>query len=227
MIVDSSLGYSELVELYGEELGRSFLRRQAHKVAKVSRAAGRATVKAAGVVARNPATIATGGLTLLAPKSVQKKLNSGARIAATSGASLLFAKSDRNLVGKTARAAQTYVGRPAAHVVATVARNPVVQKSLMTAARGAAAAYTGGGSELALQASNLVSRARKFVPKEVQGVVRDTLRSLSPSGSSSSSAPADVADAAEKSKLPIVPIAIGGVGLLALALFMGKKKGKA
>ena len=162
MIVEpASLGYSELVELYGEELGFSLTKaaKSVGRAAKsVAKPVARTVVKAAGVVARNPATIATGGALLLAPKSVQKKANSATRIATTGGASLLVSKQDRNTVGQTARAAQSKVFRPTAHVAANVARNPVVQKTALTAARGVAAAYTGGASEAAIRSASLFSR---------------------------------------------------------------------
>lgn len=267
------MGYSELVEMYGEEMGRSFLARQASKVKKVAKVVARnpaavatgglslvapksvqktlnrAVNKTAGAVVRNPAAVATGGLSLLAPKSIQKKLNTAVRVTSTGGASLLLSKQDRNAVGQAARAVQKTALRPAAHVAATVARNPAVRKLAMTAARGAAAAYTGGASELALTAaragaSGLRSKARGLVPKPLGIVARTaatpspirtkqrraggqggaTSFTPSPSPAASSVAPAASEVSEGKAPLPLIPIAIGGAGLLLVVLMMGAKK---
>jgi len=259
------MGYSNLVELYGSEMGRSLLRRVASKAKK-----------AVKVVARNPAAIATGGASLLAPKSLQRKLNKVAApvlkystAAATGGASLLATKSGRNLLNKAAavstgglsllatksgrntlskvaRVTQKTVLRPVAKQAMKVARNPMVQKLAATAARAGAAYVTGGASEAALKAASMarsnLNKAKQTLTRAVPtGILqpsplRTPQRSAagipsiqSPVTSRRRRAPAPAASAApvetvEKKGLPIVPIAIGGAGLLALALFMGSKK---
>lgn len=247
MIISESemMGYSNLVELYGEEtMGRSFLRRQASRAKK-------AVVKTAKVVARNPATIATGGVSLLAPKSVQRKLNKGAgtflkysAAAHTGGLSLLATKSGRNTIGKAARFTQKKVFRPAAHQVANVARNPAVQKLAMTAARAGAAYVTGGSSEAGLRALQAArSKARSLVAplraeptKSFSPTPYKKQRHAAGSGRSGWLRPVPGVDTVTKvaeastapetpaKGLPLVPLAIGGAGVLALALIMGKKK---
>ncbi len=248
MIVEpSTLGYSELVELYGEELGFSLTKaaKSVGRAAKsVAKPVARTVVKAAGVVARNPATIATGGALLLAPKSVQKTANSATRIATTGGASLLVSKQDRNTVGKTARVTQSAVLRPTAHVAANVARNPLVQKATLTAARGVAAAYTGGASEAAIRSASLLKSKAKAVkalaapkkrapapmaPKTIlpSPKLRAAVGSFGMRRPEAATPAAAIREAFDKpvgSNLPILPIALGGLGLLGvLALSMGRR----
>lgn len=227
----AEMGYSELVELYGEELGFS-IGKTLRKTKNAVKTAGRVTVKAAKVVARNPAAFATGGVSLLAPKSIQKKLNSAVRITSTGGASLLVSKQDRNAVGKVARVTQSAVLRPTAGVLATAgrtaARSPIVQKAAGTAFRS----FVPGGSALLDTASTF----QKLTAKKKNIPMPAALRPRSASGSvgqarpyrgpsSSPSAPAAAQEAAPASSFPIIPVAIGGAGLLlVLALTMGKKK---
>lgn len=155
MIVENMAG-SQLVEMYGydpEMMGFSI---------------GKTLRKASGVVKRNAGVIATGGLSKLAPKSVQKTINKAVvgsvkygTAGATGGLSLLATKDGRNTIGSAARFTQKKILRPTGGAVMTVGRNPLVQKAASAAARAGAAYVTGGASEAALLAArNLKSKAR-------------------------------------------------------------------
>lgn len=232
MIINAGpqMGYSELVEMYGDELGFS--------IGKTFRKAKKAVKKTARVIARNPAAIATGGVSLLAPKSVQRALNVGVRAASTGGVSLVATKSGRNLVGSTARVAQRSVLRPVSHVAAkygrAAARSPIVQKAAGTAFRS----FVPGGSA-ALSALDL-TRSLMAKKRKLGGIVQKRIpRPVAIQRSASGQVgqfrsprpaftPAVVPESAAASApraFPILPVAIGGAGLLlVLALVMGKKK---
>jgi len=235
MIVNSNpqMGYSELVEMYGEALGFSIgktLRKTKNAVKSAAKTTGRVAVKSGKFVARNPATIATGGALLLAPKSIQKKVNSGTRIAATSGLSLALSKQDRNLVGSAARATQSKILRPVTHAVI---RSPVLQKAAVSAARtfipGASAALDTASAVQSL-ARKKVSSLRALVPKDkalppaIRSAFGQVGQARPPRGSAASLPAAAEAPAAAHS-FPILPLALGGAGLLLVGvLAMGKKK---
>lgn len=247
MIINAGpqMGYSELVELYGEELGFSIgktLRKAKGAVKSVAKVVAKPVVKAAGVVKRNAGNIAvvatavpTGGLSLLAKKSV------------------------RNAVGTAARATQSAVLRPTAGIVASVgrtaARSPMVQKVAANAIKsfvpGGAAAFSALDTARALAAKGKKAApmaAKKILlpapppgtkprssyrpqpPKPKPPVQRSARgqvgQARGPRPSSAPAAPAPVAESAPAaSSFPMIPVAIGGAGLLlVLAMSMGKKK---
>ncbi len=243
------LSGNQLVELYGNEfMGRSLLKRVASKTVKVVKKTG-------GVIARNPAAVVTGGASLLAPKSIQKKLNVGAAALTTGGVSLVATKSGRNATGSVARLTQTKILRPVSHGVATVARNPVAQQI----AAKAAASFIPGASAAMTAANLLKSKARSAVAPFAQAAHKvqaaapaPTIRKPHPANAPTpvvrkhviaktpapttlvaksgnrhpSTAVQEVQQAHAGLSLPLM-LGIGGVGLagILLAVSMGKKNG--
>ncbi len=228
MIVEGMAG-SNLIEMYGndpEMMGFSI---------------GKTFRKATGVVKRNAGTIATGGLSLMAPKSVQKTLNRGVltatkygTAAATGGTSLLVTKDGRNTIGKAARFTQKKILRPTAGGVMTVGRNPLVQKAAQAAARAGAAYVTGGASEAALLAArNLKGRpasggiASAFAARTAPAASVDWADRLKRAGRAAVDQvlPPDAPPAAAPGAGLPMPLIIGGVAALGLVGLMFAMKG--
>jgi hypothetical protein len=233
MIINPQMGYSELVELYGDELGFSIgkaLRKTKNAVKTVAKPVvrtvakpiARNVVKAAKVVGRNAGNIAV-----------------AATVVPTGGLSLLAKKKVRNVVGTAARKTQSAVFRPVAHVAANTGRSAASSALVQKAAGSAIRSFVPGGSA-ALDSLSLVRGLNKKKPAPMAAKkipLPPALKQRSAAGqvgqtrpyhvSAPASAPAAAAaDAAPSaSPFPILPVAIGGAGLLLVAVMaMGKKK---
>jgi len=198
-----SMGYSNLVELYGDEfmgfsIGKA-LRKTGSAVKSVAKVAVKPTafvaktiakriVKTAGIVKRNAGNIAV-----------------AATVVPTGGASLLAKKKVRTAAGNVASFTARKVVVP---VAKAAAGNKLVQKATGKAIRSL---VPGGGA--ALDALSMFKTKRTAAAPAAAPAAR-AVRMRAPVAESTAA------------PFPIVPVAIGGAGLLALLAFsMAGRKG--
>jgi hypothetical protein len=240
---EEDLSGSELIamegeaELMGFSIGKAL--RKTKNVAKaVAKPVAKVAVKTAGVVKRNAAPIAavvaTGGLSKLAPKSLQKKIGTAVLGVSTGGVSLVATKSGKNLVGSAARGVQKNVLRPTAGAAMSVARSPIGKSLVSTGLTAGSSLIPGGGAALAAT-RKVQSLARskkpakpapvlaKVKPKTVAVPTKQIKRAprpMMPQVIPAAPVPMEAA-AAPESLLTSKPVLIGGavaLGLLGLVM---------
>lgn len=241
------LGFSELVEMYGEDLGFSLtkvVKKVTKPVSKVAKIVAKPIVKAAVVVSKPVAKVAVAvakpvakAAVAVAKPVVRATVSTGgvigrnagniavaATVVPTGGLSLLAKKDVRQAVGKTAVGVGNFTAK---NIVKPLAQS----KAVRTATGQAIRSFVPGGSAALSAFNTFAPKAKaKAPPIKVPPVVStDRQRSAAASirsafGARPTGPGAATPAIAEAKPFPILPVALGGASLLGVLMIMGSHK---